>query len=70
MATSLSFFSVTKDKTAKEAINKVRKRLFTMVKNNNLQVTSSIVFVTCYKSCHRADILAETPSVVEIYYRS
>ncbi len=58
------FFSETNEKNAKEAINKVRERLFTMVKNNNLPVTFSIGVVTCYKSCNLDELIKEADNLM------
>ena len=64
------FFSETNEKNAKEAINKVRERLFIMVKNNNLPVTFSIGVVTCYKSCNLDELIKAADNLMYSVKRS
>ncbi len=64
------FFPETNEENAKTAINKVQKKLLSIVKNDYLPVTFSIGAVTCYKSCNLDELIKEADSLMYSVKRS
>jgi diguanylate cyclase (GGDEF)-like protein len=59
-------FTETNEENVKTALNKVQKKLLSIVKNNNWPVTFSVGAVTCYESCNLDELIKEVDKLMYI----